>query len=95
MTDIVLDATDRELCGFMAALLMGLVDPGRPRERAGERLLACYRGYIAAAHPGADPAVLDEMALRFGGALLLEMERVGLAYATRPRRGTPDMVQVR
>jgi hypothetical protein len=42
---------------------------------------------VRAAHPGVDPAVLDDMAVTFGGALLLEMERVGLAYATDAEMG--------
>ena len=29
-----------------------------------------------------DPAMLDDMALAFAGALLLEMETIGLAYTT-------------
>jgi hypothetical protein len=38
-----------------------------------------FPGVLALLPPGADAAVLDDMALNFGGALLLEMERVGLA----------------
>jgi len=87
MTDITLNATDRELCSFAAEVLMGLVDPGPPRENAAERLCQRYRDDLAVAHPGADPEVLDDMTLGFGGALLLEMERVGLAYATDAEMG--------
>jgi hypothetical protein len=70
----MLTEADRELCSFAAQLLMGLVDPGPPREDAAERLLEHYRAYLSDAHPGADPAVLDDMAVTFGGAMLLEME---------------------
>jgi hypothetical protein len=69
---------DRELCSIAARLLMAL-DPGQEREDAGERLLQRYRVDLAAAHPDADPEVLDEMTINFGGALLIAMERVGLA----------------
>jgi hypothetical protein len=72
---------DRELCSIAARLLMALA-PGQEREDAAERLMQRYRDDLAAAHPGVDPAVLDNMTLNFGGALLLEMERVGLAYTT-------------
>jgi hypothetical protein len=58
----MLAEADRELCSFMAQLLVGLVDPGPPREHAGERLLAHYRAYLTDAHPGADPGMLDDMA---------------------------------
>ncbi len=85
--DIALNAADRELCSFAAQLLMGLVEPGQEREDAAERLMQRYRDDLAAAHPGADPAVLDDMALNFGGALLLEMERVGLANAAEAELG--------
>ena len=57
------------------------------RERIGERILQHYRDDLAAAHPDADPAVIDDMALRFWGALLLEMERVGLAHTTDTESG--------
>jgi hypothetical protein len=80
--DIVLSESDREMCHFAAEFLMGLVEPGPPREQAGERFLHRYRANLAAAHPGADPKMLDDMALRFAGALLLEMERIGLANTT-------------
>ena len=42
---------------------------------------------MRAAHPGADPEVLDDMALGFAGALLLEMEAVGLAHTTDAEMG--------
>jgi hypothetical protein len=70
----MLTEADRELCSIAAQLLMGLVDPGPPREDAAERLLEHYRAYPSDAHPGADPAVLDDMAVTFSGAMLLEME---------------------
>jgi hypothetical protein len=66
----MLTEADRELCSIAAQLLMGLVDPGPPREDAAERLLKHYRAYLSDAHP----AVLDDMALTFSGAMLLEME---------------------
>jgi hypothetical protein len=49
------------------------------REPTREQILQHYRDDLAAAHPDADPAVIDDMALNFGDALLLEMGRVGLA----------------
>jgi hypothetical protein len=70
----MLTEAGRELCSIAAQLLMGLVDPGPPREDAAERLLKHYRAYLSDAHPGADPAVLDDMAVTFSGAMLLEME---------------------
>jgi hypothetical protein len=85
-TDIVLNEADRELCSFAAQLLMGLLDPGQEREDAAERLLARYRADLTEAHPGVDPEMLDDMTLNFG-ALLLEMERVGLAYTTEEEMG--------
>ncbi|HTG26361.1 MAG TPA: hypothetical protein VK681_40565 [Reyranella sp.] len=89
MTDIVLTEGDRLLCNLAAELLMAL-DPGPRRERIGERLLQHYRDDrddLAAAHPDADPAVIDDMALRFGGALLLAMEAIGLANTTEAELG--------
>jgi hypothetical protein len=86
MIEMPLTEDDRELCSIAAHLLMAL-DPGQEQEDAGERLLQRYRVDLAAAHPDVDPAVIDDMALRFGGALLLEMERVGLAYATDAESG--------
>jgi hypothetical protein len=53
--------------------------PGRSARKAAERVIQRYRDKLEAAHPGADPAALGDMALNFAGALLLEMERVGLA----------------
>jgi hypothetical protein len=78
MPEIVLSATDRELCSFAATLLMGLLD-GPRRERATERICQRYREDFAAAHPAADPAVIDEAMTTFRAALLREMEAVGLA----------------
>jgi hypothetical protein len=89
MTDIVLTEGDRLLCNLAAELLMAL-DPRPRRERIGERLLQHYRDDrddLAAAHPDADPAVIDDMALRFGGALLLAMEAIGLANTTEAELG--------
>jgi hypothetical protein len=86
MIEIVLTEDDRELCSIAARVLMAL-DPGQEREDAGERLLACYRTDLTKAHPGAEPEVLDDMTLGFGAALLLEMERVGLAHATEAESG--------
>ena len=37
MPDTVLSEAHRELCHFAAELLMGLLDPGPPREHAAER----------------------------------------------------------
>jgi hypothetical protein len=87
MTDIVLSAADRELCNLAAQLLMNAADPGQEREDAAERVIQRYRDGLGAAHPGAAPYVLDDMALNFGGALLLEMERVGLAYTADDEMG--------
>jgi hypothetical protein len=86
MTDIVLTEGDRLLCNLAAELLMAL-DPRPRRERIGERLLQHYRDDLAAAHPDADPAVIDDTALRFGGALLLAMEAIGLANTTEAELG--------
>jgi hypothetical protein len=86
MIEIPLNEADRELCSIAARLLMAL-DPGQEREDAGERLLQRYRVDLAAAHPDADPEVLDDMTVSFGGVLLLEMERVGLAHATEAESG--------
>jgi len=85
MTEIVLTEGDRVLCGLTAELLMALDVPRR--ERIGERILPRYRDDLRAANPDADPAVIDDMALRFGGALLLKMERVGLAHTAEAELG--------
>jgi hypothetical protein len=86
MIEIVLTEDDRELCSIAARLLMAL-DPRQERDDAGERLLQRYRVDLAAAHPDADPEVLDDMTVGFGAALILEMERVGLAHATDAESG--------
>ena len=84
--DIVLNEIDRDIVRMAARLLMAL-DPGETRENAGEQFIQKYRDDVASAHPGADPEVLDEMTINFAGALLLEMERVGLAHATDDEAG--------
>lgn len=68
---IVLSAADRELCNLAAQLLMSAADAGQEREDAAERIAQRYRDGLDAAHPGADPAAMDDMALNFAGALLL------------------------
>jgi hypothetical protein len=57
------------------------------REDAAERIVQRYRDGLTATYPGADPSVLDEMAINFAGALLLEMERVGLTNAADSEMG--------
>jgi hypothetical protein len=84
--DIVLNEIDRDIVRMAARLLMAL-DPGETRENAGEEFIQKYRDDLARVHPGADPEVLDEMTITFAGALLLEMERVGLAHATDDEAG--------
>jgi hypothetical protein len=84
--DIVLNEFDRDTVQMAARLLMAL-DPGKPREDATEEFVQKYRDDLSNAHPGTDPEVLDETTINFAGALLLEMERVGLAHATDDEAG--------
>ncbi len=46
-----------------------------------------YHDGLSAHYLGADPEVLEEMTVNFYGALLLEMERLGLLHATHDRAG--------
>ena len=67
-------------------------EPGRTREDAAEQLMQDYRDDLADAHANADRETLDEMAVNFCGALLLEMEHAGThddyRTAAMPIRGT-------
>jgi hypothetical protein len=74
MTRITLNEGDRELV-WMAARLLMAQEPGQRRMDAADQLAEHYRCDLAAAHPAADAATLDEMTVNFAGALLLEMER--------------------
>jgi len=68
------------------------LEPGATREKAAEQMVQCYRDDQSDGHSGADPEVLDEMTIGFGGALLLEMERLHDDAERRlppPRRGAP------
>jgi hypothetical protein len=71
---IVLHESDRELISMAARLLMAQ-EPGQRRMDAAEQLVQDYRDDLAEAHPSVEPGALEEMAVNFGGALLLEMER--------------------
>jgi hypothetical protein len=75
VTDIVLNETDRALVQMAARIVMAL-DPGKPREDAGEAMAQAYRGDVAEAHAGSDADTLDQLTLGFSAALLFEMERV-------------------
>jgi len=72
---VVLNESDRELVSMAARLLMAQ-EPGQSRVDAAEQLTQDYRDDLTDAHLGVDPEVLEEMALDFSGALLLEMERL-------------------
>ena len=69
-----LNETDRELV-WMAANLLTSMPPDEQRMNEVEALVQCYRDDLADAHPAVDPEVLEDMAIHFGSALLLEMER--------------------
>jgi hypothetical protein len=71
---VVLNEGDRELV-WMAARLLMAQEPGRVRMDGVDRFAEHYRSDLGEAHPGVDAATLDEMAVNFTGALLLEMER--------------------
>jgi hypothetical protein len=71
---ITLNESDRELISLAARLLMAQ-EPGQSRQDGAELLVQNYRDDLADAHPGVDPAALEEMTLNFAAALLLEMER--------------------
>jgi hypothetical protein len=61
---IVLQESDRELISLAAPLLMAQ-EPGQSRQDGAELLVQNYREDLADAHPGVDPAALEEMALNF------------------------------
>jgi len=75
MKSVILKESDRELV-WMAARLLMAQQPGPGRLDVADQLAQHYRDDLAEAHPGVDPATLDEMTVNFGGALLLEMERL-------------------
>ena len=72
---IVLNASDRELVSIAARLLVSL-DPGQKRVDGVEQLMQHFREDLADAYPGIDSEALDEMAVNFGGALLLKMKQL-------------------
>ena len=74
-TSIVLNETDREIV-VMAARVLAALDRGETRADAFKAIGQAYRDDVAELHAGSDPGSLDELALGFNGALLLEMERL-------------------
>lgn len=71
---ILLNETDRHLV-WMATRLLAALEPGEPRMTEVERLIQDSPNDVADAHSGTEPALLDDMATNFGGALLLRMTR--------------------
>jgi hypothetical protein len=75
ITDVVLNETDRKLVQLAARILTAL-DPGPTRIEAIEATIQAYADDLGEAHAGAAPDTLEDLALGFGGALMIEMERV-------------------
>lgn len=75
LKSIVLNESDRDLVCMAARLLMAH-EPGQSRADAAVQLTQDYRDDLTDAHRGVEPEILEEMALNFSGALLLEMERL-------------------
>ncbi len=84
--NIVLKEVDREIIQVAARLFMAL-EPGETRQTAAEEFVQKYRDNLAGAHTGVDPDVLDQMTINYGAALMLEMERIGLAHAADDEAG--------
>ena len=89
--DIVPKEVDREIIQVAARLFMAL-EPGETRETAAQEFVQNYRDNLAGAHTGVDPDVLHQMTINYAAALMLEMERIGLAAADDeavPAKGKP------
>jgi hypothetical protein len=75
VTDITLNATDRELVQ-MAARILTALDPGTTREEARDAITQAYREDVTDAHVGSSSDTLNQLTLGFGAALRLKMDRV-------------------
>jgi hypothetical protein len=90
ITDIGLNESDRELVRLAARVLMAL-EPGPARVDAAETMVQAYRDDLGEALIGPSADTLEDMALGFAGALLLEMERL----SEEPAEPDPDDPAVR
>jgi hypothetical protein len=87
---IALNETDTELVRLAARVLMAL-EPGPARVDAAEIMVQAYRDDLGEAHVGPSADTLEDLALGFAGALLLEMERL----SEEPVEPDPDDPTVR
>jgi len=94
MKDVFLNETDRRLVWIAARLLVAL-ESGQSRMGETERLVQLYRDDLLDAYPTADPALIEDMAVNFGGALMRRMEQLLEGAEDKDpgmqHRGTPQV----